>query len=120
MKFAQMLMGVSDTLARELTATRKRPVSRTGLRPGEKTPEMLAKRKTTMRASRNATWKAAFDKYNGTATSEQLASILNRTVGSVNTQLINMRKESPPAVKVVARVECGSNHKKHLYKWLLD
>lgn len=120
MNFAQMLQGISNSLTGERATKKKRSAVRTKLRQGEKTPEMLAKRKATMRAARNAKWRAAFAKHNGTATSEQLANTMNRTIGSVNSQLIDMRNEIPPVVAVIAKMECGSNNRKYLYRWVLD
>jgi len=95
----------------------------TGLPRGSKTPEMLAKRKVTMRANRNARWREAFFMLNNEATSSQLAGKLGRSVTSINSALVQMRKEVPPVVEIVRSEASGARTnggRKYVYRWIGD
>ncbi len=110
MNFAQMLGEMSNQLTRTQVKKKRKKAN---------TPEAIAKQKATARANRNKLWGEAFAKHNNLATSVALADTMGRTLGSVNNQLIRMRNETPPPVKIVGVEPSGGSNPRFVYRWLL-
>jgi hypothetical protein len=117
MNLAAMLIAANSKPHTERVRTDKKKPK--GLKLGEKTPEMKASRKVTMRKARNARWKAAFDQFGGTASTNQIAGVLGYYKCSVGSLLRDMSREEPPLVRKVGEIEKeGRGHNQFVWEWI--
>lgn len=108
MNFAQMLSSTPPIQSKKKTQRKN-------------TSEEMEKWKTSMRSKRNTRWKEAFMAYGNKATAQQLAGQMGISEMGTTSQIIRMRKETPPCIEKIGEIDNGNNGKnQYVYRWIGD
>ena len=85
----------------------------------EKVAQAVAKSLAKRKAKHYALWSKAFGGKPRTA--EELATIMCRSVRSINNMLRVMRNYDPPPVTIIGKVEtCRGGNEKYIHAWIAE